>query len=180
MVDKETGEILPDPPPPVLWKTPYNHDVDAEATRTALFCLDVTKTQQHGKEEADINTIVDRFLKTGSLPQVAIPPNYEDFDEVFDFQTAMNAVAAAKASFNAMDATVRDAFRNDPHRFVAQIDAWLNEPDPAERERNLALMRAMNLAVPKGEPADRTTLGDVLAAIKEQGTPKEPPAPKSP
>jgi len=46
------------------WKTPWNHNTVREAARTALVCLDPTKTQQHGREEADINVIVDRFLKT--------------------------------------------------------------------------------------------------------------------
>lgn len=171
----EDGERVP-----FEWKTPYNHDTNLEAMRTAHYSKEPTLTQQHGKEEADINTIVSRFMKTGLMPQIPLPPTYADYDEVFDFQTAMNAVAAGKASFAKLPADVRDVFRNDPQRFVSQVDAWLAETDPKKREANLETMRALNLAVPPGPIADKTTLGDVLAAIKEQGTPKEPPAPKTP
>lgn len=167
------GELIETGAP--FWKTPNNHDTVAEAHKTALFCNDPSMTQQHGKEEADINTIVNRFLKTGLLPEIKIPPNYADFDDVFDFQSAMNQVAAAKNSFNALDAEVRDAFGNDPQRFVSTVNAMLEETDAEKREKNLGILRAMRLAVPKGEPVDKTTLGDVLKAIKEQGTPKEPP-----
>lgn len=172
-LNTETGEITP-----FEWKTPYNHSVEAEATRTALFCKDPTLTQQHGKEEADINTIVDRFLKTGLMPQIPVPPTYQDFEDTFDFQTAMNVVAAGKASFNQLPADIRDAFHNSPERFVDTVDQFLAEPDPTKREKNLEVLRAMNLAVPAGPPADKTTLGDVLKAIKEQGTPKAPPVPE--
>lgn len=169
------GEFLP-----LIWKTPYNHDTTAEAQRTATVNNEPTLAQQHSVEETDINTIVRNFTRTGVLPQAALPPSYQDFDEVFDFQTAMNLVTQAKRSFEALDADVRDAFRNNPQLFVAQVDDWLKEEDQAKREQNLEILRAMNLAVPKGPVADRTTLGDVLRAIKEQGTPKEPPAPKHP
>lgn len=170
------GEIINEPLAHPTWKTPFNHDTEAEAKRTALYCLDPTLAQQHGKEEADINTIVDRFLTTGLVPQIPVPPTYEQFDEVFDFQTAMNLIAAGKASFMAMPAEIRNAFHNSPELFVNTIDDWLSEKDTNQRNKNLEVMRAMNLAVPAGPPADTTTLGEVLAAIKEQGTPKPAPA----
>lgn len=166
------GELLP----LREWKTPYNHNTELEALRTSTACLDESKAQQHGKEEADINVIVNRFLKTGTMPQIPLPPSYANYEGEFNFQDAMNIIAAGKQSFMGMDAEVRDAFRNDPARFVETIDRWLAEEDPQQKEQNLEIMRAMNLAVKKGPIADQTTLGDVLAAIKEQGTPREPPA----
>lgn len=162
------------------WKTPFNHNTEHEAHRTALFCKDETKTQQHGKEEADINVIVSRFLKTGVMPQIPLPPQFEDFGEEFNFQDAMNTIAAAKFSFAQLPADQREAFGNDPITFVKTIDSMLMETDDRKRERNLEILRAMNMAVTPGPIADQTTLGDVLAAIKEQGTPKEPPALKTP
>lgn len=172
----DNGELQIQRPAP-FWKTPFNHDTDAEAARTALTCLDPSLAQQNGKDEADINTIVSRFLKTGVLPQVPMPPSYQDFDEVFDFQTALNLINAGKHSFMGMPAEVRDAFNNNPELFVNTVDQWIQETDPKTREKNLEVLRAMNLAVPAGPIADKTTLGDVLKAIKEQGAtaPKPPP-----
>lgn len=171
----EDGEILADIPAPIYWKTPYNHDTLAEAKRTALYCTDESKAQQHLANEVDINTIVDRFLKSGTMPQIPLPPTYEEWDEVFDFQTALNKINEGKNAFGMLPAEIRDAFHNDPARFVNQIDTWRNEADPEQREKNYEVMRAMQLALPKGPIADQTTLGDVLKAIKEQGAPKAPP-----
>lgn len=171
----EHGEILNEPLAyTITWKTPFNHDTTTEALRVALFCTGESKTQQHGKEEADINTIVNRFLKTGLMPQVKIPPSYQDFEGIFDFQDAMNVVAAGKHAFMQMPADIRDAFHNSPERFVDTINGMLGEEDSQKREKNLEVLRAMNLAVTPGAPADKTTLGDVLKAIKEQGTPNPP------
>lgn len=162
----------------VFLKTPFNHDTDAEAERTGLICNDPSKAQQHMKEEADINTIVRRFGLTGQLPNARLPPTLDQFaEDIDDFQTAMNMVAAAKQSFMAMSAEVRDAFHHDPNRFVVTVDAMLGEANPEKRESNLELLRAMGLAVPPGPKADTTTLGDLLAAIKSQGTPGGSPAP---
>lgn len=136
-IDKSTGEIISP-----FWKTPYNHDTDAEAARTALHCKDPTKTQQHAKEESDINNIVDKFLKTGTLPQVPVPPTYENFGEIFDFQSAMNTIKAATDSFMALPGNIRARFQNDPATFVAYVDHCHETGD-------LDPLREMGLAVPK-------------------------------
>lgn len=163
-----------------FFKTPYNHDRMAESDRTGLSCPEPTLAQQHQKDEADINTIVRNFGITGKLPLVPLPPMSGDFDEVFDFQSAMNLIAAAKASFMALPADVRDAFHNDPTRFVDTVESMTNDTNKENKARNMAVLKAMGLAVDAPAPADRTTLGDVLAAIKAQGAKGDSPAPKPP
>lgn len=167
---------------PVFFKTPWNHDTDAETKESAADFTDIpTLTQQHQSEEADINTIVKRFGITGQLPTVPMPPSVQDFEEVFDMQDAMNAVAAAKNSFLQLPAEVRDAFGHDPLKFVNGVDTMMSETDEVRKQLNLANLRAMGLLVEPGPVADRTTLGDLLKAIKEGKleqtgeTPKGPP-----
>lgn len=172
------GEIVDIPPP--FFKTPYNHDTLADAKLGALICKDPTLCQQHEAEQADINTIAKNFGLTGKLPIIDLPPSLDRFGEIFDFQDAMNVMTAAKNSFMQMPAEIRAAFQNDPNNFVATVDAMTAEQDPARLENNLAALRAMGLAVQPGPVADKTTLGDVLKAIKEQGAPKASPAPKTP
>ena len=103
-IDKETGEIKQP-----FFKTPTTTTPTQRAIALVLHA-DPSKAQQSAKEETDINTIVDRFLKTGALPPVRVPPTYSDFAEVFDFQSAMNTVNAAKESFLALPAGVRNSF----------------------------------------------------------------------
>lgn len=93
-----------------------NHEVMSSST--GLQCLDSSLTQQQFKEESDINTIVDRFMKTGHLPDPVSMPQYVDYEGVFDFQSAMNVVRQADENFMRMDAKVRARFHNSPQEFL--------------------------------------------------------------
>lgn len=171
------GEVISGP---YAFKTPFNHNTQAESAKGGQVNREPTKTQQHQAEEADINTIVRRFGVTGQLPQVPLPPSLEEFADIFDMQTALNVMAQAKASFMGLPADVRAAFNNDPAYFVSTVDTMLTDDDLARRDQNLTALRAMGLIVPKGPVADQTTLGDVLKAIKEQAPKGVSPAPPAP
>lgn len=170
-LDTDTGELID-----FEWKTGFNHNTNAESERTGLECKDPSLAQQHQENESNINTIVKNFGITGQLPQVRLPPSIDEFTEVFDFQSAMNLLAAAKHSFLSLPAEVRSAFQNNPQIFVEQIDAMLGDADQTRRQDNMKVLRAMGLALEPGPIADKTTLGDVLKAIQAQTRPPEPPA----
>ena len=127
----------------VFLRTPYNYDVDQVSNETGLRCLDDSLTQQQFKEESDINTIVDRFLKSGVLPTAASMPQYVDYEGVFDFQSAMNVVKAADDNFMRLDAKVRARFNNSPQVFLE----FFANPDNAEEAVRLGL------AIPKAPSA---------------------------
>lgn len=160
MIIDENGEILPQ----TFFKTPYNHDTMAESNRTALTCPEESKTQQHLADEADINTIVGRFLKTGIMPPVRTPPTYADFEDVTDFQEAMDAINRAKESFMALPAAVRATFQNDPGKFVDYVDHCFDTGD-------LNPLREMGLAVTPA-PDSRPEAGP------EAKAPTPPPPPQ--
>ena len=103
--------------PPFI-RSPYNYDRDAVSKATGLKCQDKSLTQQQFKDETDINVIVERFGVTGLLPQAMHMPSYDDFTQVVDYHTAMNAMRAAEDSFNALPANIRERFRNDPQLLV--------------------------------------------------------------
>lgn len=99
-------------------RSAYNYDSDLVSAQTATLNEDADMAVQSEKDSCDINVIVRRFGVTGQLPQNVAVPRYEDFDSVFDFRTAMNAVVAAKESFGELAAEVRERFSNDPQRFL--------------------------------------------------------------
>ena len=103
-IDKETGEIKQP-----FFKTPTTTTLTQRAIALVLHA-DPSKAQQSAKEETDINTIVDRFLKNRSPATGQSAADILDFAEVFDFQSAMNTVNAAKESFLALPAGVRNSF----------------------------------------------------------------------
>ncbi len=102
----------------VFVRAPYNYDGDAVSDETGFKCDEPSMAQQQFKEESDINEIVRKFGVTGELPSNIRAPQYGDFTGIFDYHSAMNAVVAARDSFNAMPAEVRARFDNDPAAFV--------------------------------------------------------------
>jgi len=110
-----------------------NHDV--RSNETGLKCLDSSLTQQQFKEESDINVIVDRFMKTGHLPDPVSMPQYVDYEGVFDFQSAMNVVRQADENFMSMDAKVRARFHNSPQEFLE----FFANPDNVDEAVRLGL-----------------------------------------
>lgn len=130
----------------MILRSPVNYDRASISRKTGLACRDKTRTQQHQGEETDINVIVKRFGVTGMLPQRVPRPTVDGFADVFDFQTALNAVVAAQRSFDMMPADVRERFNNDPAKFV----------DFCSDEKNLPELRRLGLAdpEPKPDPAD--------------------------
>ena len=113
-------------------RSAYNYDRDAVSDESGLRCDDPSLTKQEFKEDADINVIVRRFNVTGQLPQGVVAPVYQDFEGVFDFQSAMNVLAAAESAFMAMPAEVRYRFHNNPHEFVQFCS---DDANRAEAER---------------------------------------------
>lgn len=90
----------------------------------------ISLTQQHFKEECDINTIVRRYAVTGVMPNVnPKPPIYGDFSEVPDYQAAFAAVAHAGELFASLPSAVRDRFGNDPARMIAFLQDSANRAE---------------------------------------------------
>jgi len=122
-------------------RTPFNYDRDLASDESGLKCEDDSLTQQQFKDESDINTIVDRFMKSGVLPTPVNMPQYVDYEGVFDFQTAMNAVRQADENFMRMDAKTRARFNNSPQEFLSFF------ADPANTEEAIRLGLAIPQAV---------------------------------
>lgn len=145
-----------------MFRTPYNHVSDEWSERYALECDPAEdQTQQQFKEESDINEIVRRFGLTGELPEDLRVPQYGDFTEVRDFQTAMNAVRQAEESFMALPAEVRARFANDPQKL---LEFMADDANRAEADK-LGLLR----------PAPEKTR-DAVQAIDELAKVLTPPA----
>lgn len=143
----------------IFVRSAYNYDVDAVSEATGLACEDDSMTQQQFKEEVDINTLVNRFGLAGEMPEGVRTPTYGDFSEVYDFHSAMNAVAAAKESFDAMPWQVRERFGNDAAAFVAFCS----------EDKNREEARAMGLLDP-----ERVDFVDVAPRSGASGAPESP------
>lgn len=139
----------------VFLRTPYNYDVDKASDETAVRCEDATKAVQESRDECDINTIVRRFGLTGVLPIGLKAPQYGDFEGVFDFQSALNAVLAAEDAFMQMPPDIRYRFHNDPQAFLEFCSKAENRDE----------------AVKMGLVVDKTPVASLSDGVKGEGAP---------
>ena len=139
---------------PSVLRSGFNYDRDSVSLETGLRCDDPSLTQQQFKDESDINTIVDRFMKSGVLPDPVRMPQFVDVEGVFDYQTAMNAVRQADESFMRLDAKLRARFNNSPQQFLD----FVSHPDNHDEGVRLGLFLPKAAPIPSGidaEPASK-------------------------
>lgn len=92
------------------------------ALKTPIINTKPSRTKQSDLQDSDINVIVNRFMKTGQLPQVERPPMSGDFQLIGDYSDAMQLVLQAQRSFDNLPAKVRQKFDNDPALFLAYME----------------------------------------------------------
>ena len=165
------GEIVPademiNSEYPVFFKTPFNHDRDAESARVALKCDDPSKTQQSHMADADINNILRKFMKTGELNVVGTP-TYLDIEQEFDLQDNMVTAWQVEQEWNNLPKEAR-AILQTPAKFVEWYDRCLEEG-------NVDGLREIGL-IPPEKPKEEAQ----KAAAPPGGTPAPPPPKEAP
>lgn len=122
---------------PVFIRQPYNYDVDAASDEVAFLSENPTMTQQHFRDEVDINRIVDRFLKTGQVPSVDPRAMYGDFLNVPEsYRDALDQVINAQSAFDDLPSHIRERFQNDP----AQLLDFLSDDKNREEAAKLGFL----------------------------------------
>lgn len=116
--------------------------VDSDMVRdfTQVRCKD-DRTKQSDKDASDVNLIVRRNLEAGVLPQARQVPSYGDATIVRDLQEALAIADGAREDFMKLTAQQREAFGNDPLRFVMAASTPGNDD----------LFRSVGLLPPKEE-----------------------------
>lgn len=94
--------------------------------RVGVDCGGVSRTKQSMKDETDINLIIKRH---GGIPPPNHPGRFVDVSMVGDYFQAVQLVARAQQSFEALPAMVRARFQNDPHVLVDVVDSAIADPD---------------------------------------------------
>lgn len=97
------------------------------------------KTDQNQTQDADINTIVSRYLQKGIMPQLKTSGIYADTTQFPDLQMAENAIIEAQNIFSSLPSQLRQQFHNNPKIFFEylkenhiQLDEYLRNPQGAE------------------------------------------------
>lgn len=117
LVDEDTGEVLAE----VFFKTPFNHDTDAVSVESGHEPVGESLTIQSAKEEVDINNIVDRFTKTGLIPQIDLPARFGDWTNLQSWHETQSRIAETNAVFYELDPQIRMEYQNDPGRWERAV-----------------------------------------------------------
>jgi len=134
---------------PPFVRSAYNYDTNAASDEAGLSCPEPTLAQQQFAEESDINYIAERYGLTGEMPQVLELPRYGNFEGIFDFQSAQNAVVLAKQQFMTLPAKVRSRFDNDPQKLLA----FMEDPENRQEAEFMGLIsRPETPTATPGEP----------------------------
>lgn len=157
-VSIERFGVLPEPDLASKWTTPKGgprvRDPYTPYVDPGLDCsVEPSLTDQSQAKDCDVNVIVDRFMRTGVMPQMSGNPIYGDFSDPVSYQEALARVMLAEEQFLGLDAKTRARFDNDPARFLE----FASDP------KNVDAMVDMGLAT---RPAPDPVLG-VLEGIRE-------------
>jgi len=96
-----------------------------------------TMTQQHFREECDINNIMARYAQTGLLPQhqdgifVDLANN-----EWMDYREALHVIQEADEAFSTLPASFRSELGNNPANFID----WISDPTNENRAIKMGFM----------------------------------------
>jgi len=93
-----------------------------ERIRPKLKCNDPSLTKQEFKKEADINYIMSRWTKTGSLVDpltinLSRTPRFGDVSNVPSYMDMQNHIIGTQAIFDSLPAWLRKRFNNNPAEF---------------------------------------------------------------
>lgn len=99
--------------------------------------------KQSMKDECDINKIMARYIRTGTLLHVAPGVPQYGFAPEMSFQEAMNFMVRAQEDFESLPAKVRLRFNNSATEFV----------DFCSKRENLPELRKLGLAPEESKPA---------------------------
>lgn len=157
-------------------RNPYNYDTNAAGDESGIDTGTEGGAKQSFAEECDINVIVKRFGIGYDMPEGLRMPQAGDFTGVNDFHSAMNAIVQARETFDALPATLRAKFDNDPGQFV----------DFATDQKNLPEMDKLGLLSAKGSAAvlkaadEFQRQSDAEAAARHHARQNPPPEAEAP
>jgi len=144
------------------------------------------RTKQSFKDETDINKILQRAQKTGTISHInQFEAHYGDFAD-FDFFEATMQLTKGREIFDALPSEIRNEFSQSPAQFFDYVNDPANKDDLLKKLPGLAAPGRQNIDVTqRSENADLSpdVPGDPPAPpIETKGAPTNEPekAPEPP
>lgn len=90
---------------------------------------DPSLAKQSAYQETDIHFILNRYRRTGIMPEARAEGLYADYSGVPAYDEAMCIVARANEQFDGLPAAVRARFANDPRQLLAFVSDESNRDE---------------------------------------------------
>ncbi len=137
------------------------------------------RTKQSFKDETDINKIMKRAQKSGTISHLAkYQPRYGDFAN-FDFFEAQLQLSKGREIFDALPPELRSEFQQEPGKFFDYVNDPANKDELAKKLPGLAEPGRQNLSTRGNTPADEAAALEALET-PEDPAPADPPEPAPP
>lgn len=137
--------------------------------RAGYACAGASMTSQEFKRDCDINHIVKRAQRTGTIPVVPRELMYGDEDETAgNLQAKMDLINSIRAHFDSLPSDVRLRFNNDALAF----NAWVINPDNYDEAVKMGLIKPVDgfgasESVPSSSAAVSDGSGSAPAAVSD-------------
>lgn len=108
-----------------------------------------SKTKQNFKKECDVNHILERFHRTGLLPNmVKKNPKYGDFSSLPDYRESLDKVSKAKEQFDALTIKMKRKFKN-----IEGFLEYVNDKNNEKELQDLGILNKPAVVEPAAPPA---------------------------
>lgn len=123
-----------------------------------------SRTQQHFKDEVNINTIMRKAKRSGILPFKGPEDSvFQDLTGITDYKESLDRIIAIDQRFQQLPANIRSKFGNNPDAILK----YLQDPNNEKEARSLGLLRPL-------------THEEELARKAAMATPAAPETPETP
>lgn len=137
---------------------PQMYDAFNRPDKVVTVNNDPSRTKQDQKDAADIHKILERYTRTGQIPQNTLDPMYGDFSQITDFREARNSLIEAENTFYGLPSEIRTKFKNDPANMIDFLS------DETNREEAIKL----GLVTRPEEIVKPLTAAELAAEIKKK------------
>lgn len=127
-------------------------------------------TEQHHKDDCDINMIVKRATQTGIMPGASGQPQYLDCPAM-DYHQALELVREADGAFAGLPSEVRAEFGNDPYALLTAIELAGSDDDVKGRLQELGVIETPVVETP-AEPMEVRIVDPGSGNIDPPGNPE--------
>ena len=129
----------------------------------------ISRAKQSFKEEADVNTIMLRYQRTGTLgdPGATRRPTYGDFSDGKELHEVQNKIKQAQSEFMLLNSAVRARFKND----VEELLNFISDPQNEKEAIELGLIQSQS------EPESPEAVGRPPLGLDQEGAPVAPATP---